>query len=72
VVVVGSFIASEEDNLYVWIRRFGSEAERKRLYDEIYASEFWIKEVKPAADKMLDRKSILNTVLEATPKSVIR
>ena len=71
-VVVGSFIASEEDNLYVWIRRFGSEAERKRLYDEIYASEFWIKEVKPAADKMLDRKSILNTVLEATPKSVIR
>ncbi|RLB71621.1 MAG: hypothetical protein DRH04_01350 [Deltaproteobacteria bacterium] len=70
--MVGSFIASEEDNLYVWIRRFGSEAERKRLYDEIYASEFWIKEVKPAADKMLDRKSILNTVLEATPKSVIR
>ena len=72
VVVVGSFIASEEDNLYVWIRRFGSEAERKRLYDEIYASEFWIKGVKPAADKMLDRESILNTVLEATPKSVIR
>ena len=72
VVVVGSFIASEEKDLYVWIRRFDSEAERKRLYDEIYTSEFWIKEVKPAADKMLDRESILNTVLEATPKSVIR
>ncbi len=72
VVVVGSFIAVEEDNLYVWIRRFSSEAERKRLYDEIYASEFWIKEVKPFADKMLDRESIRNTVLEATPKSVIR
>ena len=72
VVVVGSFIASEEEDLYVWIRRFDSEAERKRLYDEIYTSEFWIKEVKPAADRMLDRESILNTVLEATPKSVIR
>ena len=72
VVVVGSFIASEEDDLYVWIRRFDSEAERKRLYDEIYASEFWTKEVKPAADRMLDRESILNTVLEPTPRSVIR
>ena len=72
VVVVGSFIASEEDDLYVWIRRFDNEAERKRLYDEIYASEFWTKEVKPAADRMLNRESILNTVLEATPKSVIQ
>ncbi len=72
VVVVGSFIASEEEDLYVWIRRFTNEAERKRLYDEIYASEFWAKEVKPAADRMLDRESIINTVLEATPKSVIQ
>ncbi len=72
VVVVGSFIASEEEDLYVWIRRFENEAERKRLYDEIYASEFWAKEVKPAADRMLDRESIINTVLEATPKSVIQ
>ncbi len=72
VVVVGSFIAGEEDDLYVWIRRFDNETERKRLYEEIYQSEFWIKEVKPGADRMLDRESIINTVLEATPKSVIR
>ncbi len=72
VVVVGSFVACEEEDLYVWIRRFENEAERSRLYDEIYTSEFWIKEVKPAADKMLDRESILNTILSATPKSVIR
>lgn len=72
VVVVGSFIASEEDDLYVWIRRFDSEAERKRLYEEVYKSEFWIKEMTPAADRMLERESIINTLLEATPKSVIR
>lgn len=72
VVVVGSFIASEEEDLYVWLRRFENEAERKRLYDEIYGSEFWTREVKPEADRMLDRESILNTVLEATPKSVIQ
>ena len=72
VVVVGSFVASEEEDLYVWLRRFENEAERKRLYDEIYKSEFWTREVKPEADRMLDRESILNTVLEATPKSVIQ
>ena len=27
-VVVGSFVAQEEDDLYIWIRRFESEEER--------------------------------------------
>ena len=72
VVVVGSFVAPEEDDLYVWIRRFENEAERKRLYTEIYESDFWINEIKPLSGEMLDRESIINTLLEATPKSVLR
>jgi NIPSNAP len=72
VVVVGSFIAPEEDDLYVWIRRFENEAERKRLYKEIYESDFWVNEIKPQSGEMLDRESIINTLLEATPKSVLR
>ena len=31
-VIVGSFIGEEEDDLYVWIRRFDSEQDRERLY----------------------------------------
>jgi len=72
VVVVGSFIAPEEDDLYVWIRRFENEAEKKRLYKEIYESDFWINEIRPQSGEMLDRESIINTLLEATPKSVLR
>jgi len=72
VVVVGSFVAREEDDLYVWIRRFESEAERKRLYKEVYESDFWINEIKPRSEPLLDRESIINTLLEATPKSVLQ
>lgn len=72
VVVVGSFIAPEEDDLYVWIRRFENETERKRLYTEIYESDFWVNEIKPQSGLMLERETIINTLLEATPKSVIR
>lgn len=35
-VIVGSFVGQEEEDLYVWIRRFESEEERKRLYDAVY------------------------------------
>ena len=38
IVIVGSFVGEEEDDLYIWIRRFDSEAERERLYEAVYES----------------------------------
>ncbi len=70
-VVVGSFIAPEEENLYVWIRRFENEEERKALYQKVYESEYWTGECKPGCDEMLDRSGMKITRLEPTPKSVI-
>jgi len=72
IVVVGSFIAQEEDDLYVWIRRFESEEERERLYQAVYDSDPWKNEISPRIGTMLDRESIQVTRLEATPKSVIQ
>jgi hypothetical protein len=72
VVVLGSFVGQEEEDLYVWIRRFASEEERERLYKEIYESDFWKNEIKPQVDEMLDRSRIQVIRLEATPKSVIQ
>ncbi len=71
-VVVGSFIGQEEEDLYVWIRRFESEEERERLYEEVYESDYWQNEIRPQIDEMLDRETMLVTRLEATPKSVIQ
>ena len=43
-VILGSFVGVDDDSVYVWIRRFESEAERKRLYDAVYQSDYWITE----------------------------
>ena len=72
VVVVGSFIAEEDPDVYVWIRRFDNEQERARLYAEMYESPTWINEIKPVNDRMIIREKIQVTRLLATPKSVIR
>jgi hypothetical protein len=71
-VILGSFIGQEEDDLYVWIRRFESEAERERLYKAVYESEHWKNVIAPKIPDMLDRSAIKVTRIEATPRSVIQ
>ena len=71
-VIVGSFVGQQEDDLYIWIRRFESEAERERLYKAVYETDIWKNEIGPKVGEMLDRSRIVVTRIEATPKSVIR
>ena len=58
--------------MYVWIRRFQNEEERKRLYKEVYESDYWRNELSPRVGELMDREKIVVTRLEATPKSVIQ
>lgn len=71
-VIVGSFVGEEEGDLYVWIRRFDSEDERKRLYEAVYESDYWKNEIAPKVPEMLDRDKIKVTRIQATPKSVMK
>lgn len=71
-VVVGSFIGQEEDDLYVWIRRFDSEEQRKQLYEDVYECDTWQNELGPLCGEMLYREKIVVTRLEPTSRSVIR
>ena len=71
-VAVGSFVALDEPDLYVWIRRFENEEEAERLYKEVYESDYWRTEITPQSDEMLDRERMRITRLAATEKSVIR
>ena len=71
-VIVGSFIGEEEDDLYVWIRRFDSEAERERLYKDVYQSDVWKNDISPSIPEMIDRDKIVVTRMEATPRSVVQ
>lgn len=68
--IVGSFVGQEEDDLYIWIRRFESEAERERLYEAVYESDTWKNDTGPKIPEMMDREKIVVRRIEATPKSV--
>jgi len=71
-VIVGSFVAEEDDDQYVWIRRFESEEERKEQYKAVYLSEQWKNDMAPKVDELLEKEKMLVTRLIATPKSVLQ
>ena len=70
-VIVGSFVGEQEQDLYVWIRRFESESERERLYEAVYRSDEWLNNIAPKIPEMLDRDRIVVTRIEPTAASVI-
>ena len=70
-VIVGSFVGEQDENLYVWIRRFESESERERQYEAVYQSDEWLNNISPKIPDMLDRDKIVVTRIEPTAVSVI-
>jgi hypothetical protein len=71
-VIAGGFVGEEEDDLYVWIRRFESEEEREQLYKAVYESDRWKNEIGPKIPEMMIREKIVVTRLIPTPKSVLQ
>ena len=67
--VVGSFVDEGDPDRYVWIRRFASEAERERLYAEVYQSDEWTNDLSPIIDGLLYRDQIEVTRLNPTTAS---
>src|SRR5215472_7861518 len=63
-VILGSFVGQEEDDLYVWIHRFESEEERERLYKAVYESDHWKNYIAPQIPDMLLREQIKVTRIE--------
>tara|TARA_B100001123_G_C14712455_1_gene789708 strand:- start:80 stop:472 length:393 start_codon:yes stop_codon:yes gene_type:complete len=57
-VICASFKGEEDDSVYFWIRRFESESDRERLYDDVYQSDFWKNEVAPKVGDLIDRDAI--------------
>lgn len=71
-VIIGNFVGEEEEDLYVWIRRFESEDEREKLYQAVYDCDQWKNEIADRVGELIDRTQISVTRLEATPKSVLQ
>ena len=70
--IIGSWVGEEDTDLFVWIRQFESEAERERLYKEVYESDHWKTKVAPQIHDLIDREQIKVTRMNPTPGSAIK
>ncbi len=71
-VITGSFRGETDDSVYVWIRRFESEADRERLYKAVYESDFWKNDVSPKVGELINRETINVQRLTATSRSTMQ
>ena len=70
-VIVGSFVGEQDEDQYIWIRRFDSEEERVRIYEAFYGSDHWKNVLSPRVGELIDREQIQVIRMQPTPKSVI-
>lgn len=64
-VITASFRGETDESIYVWIRRFESEAERERLYKAVYESDVWKTSIAPRVGELIDRAA--NNVQRIVP-----
>ncbi len=71
-VIAGSFRGETDDSVFVWIRRFESEAERERLYAEVYESDLWKTSLSPRVAETINRETVSVQRLVPTRMSVLK
>ena len=71
-VICGSFRGEADDSVYVWMRRFESEAEREAIYKAVYESDYWKNEMSPRIPNYLDRPNNVVTRIVPTSRSTVR
>ena len=71
-VIAGSWVGEEEEDLYVGYAGSTREAERERLYEAVYQSDTWLNDIGPRVPEYIEREQSVITRLEPTPKSVLR
>lgn len=69
-VITGSYRGETDDSVYIWTRRFESEAERERLYAAVYQSDHWKTNISPRVGQCIDREQIKVQRLVPTKGSV--
>jgi hypothetical protein len=69
--VIGQFISLDDDRTFVWLRRFDSQQECQRKWDEFYGSKLWRQRLGPRANPLMKDSSNVIAV-EPTPGSAIQ
>lgn len=69
-VITGSFRGETDDSMYIWIRRFESEEQRAKLYEDVYQSDTWKNTIAPKIPALLDRSGTVVQRIVPTKASV--
>lgn len=69
-VITGSYRGETDSSIYVWMRRFESEAQRAAQYKAVYESAHWKSTLAPRIPELLDTSGIVFTRLMPTAISV--
>ncbi len=72
VAVVASFTDEQDEDGYVWIRRFADEAQREVQYAAVYDSDRWKNEIGPVVYGLLVPEKSVVTRVAPTPASPLR
>lgn len=57
-VIPAIFHGETDDSVFIWLRRFESEAERERLYKAVYEDPEWVNELSPKVGQLINRETI--------------
>ena len=68
-VITGSYRGEDDESIYIWTRRFHSEAQREALYKAVYESDHWKNDISPRIPALMDRSAMQITRLMPTPNS---
>ena len=71
-VICGSFRGETDDSVYIWLRRFDSEAQREALYKAVYETDYWKTKIAPRVPEYLDRSKMVITRMIPTTKSTVQ
>ena len=71
-VIAGSFRGETDDSVYIWIRRFETEAERERLYEAVYQSDHWKENLSDRVGQCINRETIQVQRITPTSRSVLQ
>jgi len=70
-VISGAFQGEEDRSVWVWLRRFESEAERERQYKAVYESDHWKNVIAPKIGPLMDRSGMNVQRIVPTQASVL-
>ncbi|GAA2689515.1 NIPSNAP family protein [Streptomyces lunalinharesii] len=70
--VTASFVDDQDQDGYVWIRRFEDEAQSKALYKAVYDHDRWKNEIGPAVNALLIPEKTVVTRVVPTSASPLR